>query len=141
MVAAVHFQDFVEQLGLGLHDLDGDTIKIALTDVLPVNTQTVFDSITNHAAMTNENGYTALGHDVLAAWSESAGTATLAGTDVTITATAGGIGQFQYIVMYNDTNASNGLMVYYDHGSAVNLAEGESYVFDILTNILTLVGA
>jgi len=139
MPSPVKFQDFVEQLGLEQHQLNTDTLKMALTNTLPVNTQTVFDAVTNHAAPAAANGYTAGGEDVANIWSESGGTATLNGTDITITATAGGIGPFQYIVLYNDTNPSDMLVVYYDHGSTVNLADGESFVIDILTNIFTLV--
>ena len=138
MVALVKFQDFVEQLGLEQHNLNTDALKFALTNTLPVNTQTVFDAVTNHAAPAAANGYTTGGDDSLNTWSETTGTATLAGTDVTVTATAGGIGPFQYIVLYNDTNPTKMLVAYYDHGSAVTLAEGESFVIDIVTNIFTL---
>ena len=139
MPTPVKFQDFVEQLGLEQHNLNTDTLKFALTNTLPVNTQTVFDAVTNHAAPAAANGYTAGGHDSLNTWAESGGTATLSGTDVTITATAGGIGPFRYIVFYNDTNPTDMLLVYYDHGSSITLADGESFVIDILTNIFTLV--
>lgn len=138
MAAAVKFQDFVEQLGLAQHNLNTDTLNIALTNTAPVNTQTVFDAVTNHAAPAAANGYTSGGHDITNVWSETAGTATLNGTDVTITATAGGIGPFRYIVLYNLTSATERLVMYYDHGSSITLNGGESYVFDILTNLLTL---
>lgn len=138
MVAAVKFQDFVEQLGLAQHNLNTDTLNIALTNTAPVNTQTVFDAVTAHAAPAAANGYTAGGHDITNVWSETGGTATLTGTDVTITATAGGIGPFRYIVLYNVTSATDLLVMYYDHGSSITLASGESYVFDIVTNLLTL---
>lgn len=139
MPSPVKFQDFVEQLGLEQHNLNTDTLKIALTNVLPVNTQTVFDPVTNHAAPAAANGYTAGGDDIINTWTESGGTATLNGSDITFTATAGGIGPFQYIVLYNDTNPTDMLLAYYDHGSSVTLADGESFVFDILTNLFTLV--
>jgi hypothetical protein len=138
MVAAVKFQDFVEQLGLKGHNLNTDTFNIALSNTAPVNTQTVLDLVTNHPPPAAANGYTTGGHDVTNTWSETSGTATLAGVDVTITATAGGIGPFRYIILYNDTSATNLLCMYYDHGSSITLAVGESYVFDITTNLLTL---
>lgn len=138
MPSPVKFQDFVEQLGLEQHQLNTDTLKMALTNTLPVNTQTVFDSVTNHAAPAAANGYTTGGDDTTNSWSETGGTATLAGTGITITATAGGIGPFRYIVLYNDTNPTDMLVFYYDHGSSITLADGESFVIDILTNIFTL---
>lgn len=139
MPSPVKFQDFVEQLGLKGHDLNTDTLKFALTNTLPVATQTAFDPVTNHAAPAAANGYTTGGYDSLNTWSETGGTATLSGTDVTITASGGAIGPFQYIVLYNDTSASDALVFYYDHGTSITLADGESFVIDILTNIFTLV--
>jgi len=138
MATMVKFLDFVEQLGLGEHNLDADTLNFALTDTLPVNTQTVFDDSVDHAAPSAANSYTTGGHDATATWGESGGVATLDGSQVTITATAGGIGPFQYIVLYNDTNATDRLVTYYDHGSSITLADGESFIIDIPTNIFTL---
>lgn len=138
MVALVKFQDFVEQLGLEEHNLNTDTLRIALTNTLPVNTQSVFN-LTNYPAPVAANGYTAGGYDITNVWSESGGTATLNGTDVTVTATGGQIGPFRYIPLYNDTNPTDRVVAYYDHGSSITLEDGESFVFDILTNIFTLV--
>ena len=138
MASMVKFQDFVEQLGLEQHQLSSDIIKVALTNVLPVNTQTVFDPVTNHAAPAAANGYTTGGEDVLNTWVESGGTATLDGTTITYTASGGSIGPFQYAVMYNDTNATDMLVSYWDHGSSITLADGESFVFDVVTNLFTL---
>lgn len=139
MATMTKFQDFVEQLGLKQHNLNTETFKIALTNTAPVNTHTVFAPGTNHPPPAAANGYTTGGHDLTNIWSETAGTATFNGTDVTITATAGGIGPFRYIMIYNDDNVTD--MVgpgFYDHGSSITLNDGESYVFDILTNIFTL---
>lgn len=133
------FQDFVEQLGLEGHQLNTDTLKVALTNTAPVATQTTFDPVTNHAAPAAAAGYTAGGEDVLNTWSETGGTATLAGTDITFTASGGSIGPFRYMVLYNDTSPTDQLVGYYDHGSSITLADGESFVFDILTNLFTLV--
>ena len=138
MASAVKFLDFVEQLGLKQHNLNTDTLKIALSNTSPTNTNTTFAPGGAHPPPAAANGYTTGGHDILNTWSETSGTATLSGTDVTITATAGGIGPFRYIILYNDDNATDMLLQYYDHGSSITLADGESYVFDILTNILTL---
>ena len=138
MASAVKFLDFVEQLGLKQHNLNTDTLKIALSNTSPTNTNTTFAPGGAHPPPAAANGYTTGGHDILNTWSETSGTATLSGTDVTITATAGGIGPFRYIILYNDDNATDMLLQYYDHGSSITLADGEAYVFDILTNILTL---
>lgn len=139
MPTPVKFLDFVEQLGLEQHQLNTDTLKMALTNVLPVNSQTVFDPITDHAVPAAANGYTPGGYDLLNTWGEAAGVATLNGSDITITASGGDLGAFQYIVLYNDTNPTDQLIFYYDHGSPVTLSDGQSFVIDVLTNIFTLV--
>jgi len=44
------FQDFVEQLGLGTHNLNTDTLKVMLTNTAPVATNTVKTDITEISA-------------------------------------------------------------------------------------------
>jgi hypothetical protein len=60
--------------------------------------------------------------------SESAGTATLAGDAVTITAT-GAVPTFRYYGLYNDsaTSPADALIAWWDHGSAVTLANTETF--------------
>lgn len=139
MVAPVKWQDFVEQLGLKGHNLNTDTLKLFATNTAPAATDTVFDPGSAHPPPAAANGYTSGGYDVVNTWSESGGTATLNGTDVTITASGGQIGPFRYLGIYNDDNPTDQLALgYYDHGSSITLEDGESYVFDILTNLFTL---
>ena len=132
------FQDFVEQLGLEQHDLNTDTLKVALTNTAPTPGQTVFN-LTNYPAPAAANGYTVGGEDVTNTFAEASGTATLSGADITYAASGGQLGPFRYMVLYNDTNPTDMVVAYYDHGSSVTLEDGESFVFDILTNIFTLV--
>ena len=138
MVAFNKFRDFVEQLGLEQHQLNTDTLKCALTNTAPVNTQTVFDPVTDHAAPAAANGYTAGGHDTQNTYSEAAGTASCVGTDIVITATAGGIGPFQYVVLYNDTNPTDMLVGWWDYGSGITLADTETFTIDFGSSMFTL---
>lgn len=118
------FLDFTEQLIAGNHDFDAHSFKIALTDTLPVNTQTVLDTVTNHPAPAAANGYAPTATNI--AVSESGGTTTVTGTEVIFTATAGGIGPFRYAILYNDTS-SDYLIAWWDYGSSITLAAGESF--------------
>ena len=123
MPSAVKFQDFSEQLVIGTHDLDTHTFKVALTNSAPVATNTVLANITQ---ISGTNGYTTGGTATTIAVSETTGTTTVTGTQVVFTAT-GAMGPFQYYVLYNDTAASDNLVAYWDHGSAVTLANGETF--------------
>jgi hypothetical protein len=103
------FQDFTEQLIRGIHDWDAHTFKIALTNTLPVNTQTSLDLTPTtglHAPPAAANGYPAGGTATTITLSETTGTTTVQGTQVVFTATAGGIGPFRYAVLYNDNATS-----------------------------------
>ena len=139
MATFTKFQDFVEQLGKGVHQLHaaGHTLKVALTNSAPVATNTVFANITEISA---GNGYTAGGFDIQNDWSETTGTATATAVDVTITASGGSIGPFQYAVIYNDTPTSpaDPLVAYYDYGSSITLADGESLLVDFGASFFTL---
>jgi hypothetical protein len=134
-VALTKFTSFATQVGLKQHDLNADTIKAALTNTAPVAGDTVF-TIGAYPAPAAANGYTALGHDTTNLF--SAGKMT--GTDIVITATAGGIGPFRYVVLYNDTNGTDMLVGWYDYGSSITLLEGETFTidFDGTNGILTI---
>jgi hypothetical protein len=137
MAALVKFQKFVRDLGLGVHNLDTGAIKIYLSNAAP---DVALDAIkTDLAEIATGSGYTGP-VDITAAWSESAGTATLTATDVTITAAGGSIGPFRYVVMFNDTPASplDPLIAYWDYGSAITLADTETFTTDFGASVLTL---
>lgn len=139
------FQDFVEQLGLGKHDLSaaGHVLKVYLSNAIP---SASLDAIkTDLAEITAGFGYTAGGTDVQNTWTESNGTATLQGTKVVITAAGGAVGPFQYVVLYNDTQTApvDPLVAWWDYGSALTLQDGESFSIkfnnsDTAGNIFTL---
>ena len=144
MASYVKFQDFAEQLLKGHHgNLDTSDIKVALTNTLPVNTQTSFDPTTNHAAPGAANGYTARGNTVAGTVSESGGTAKLVLADTTWTATTGGIGPIQYAVLYSEDPTAapaDPLIAYWDYGSSITIANGETFTvdFDDTAGVLTL---
>lgn len=118
------FQDYTEQQQIGTHDWDGHTFKVALTNTAPVATNTILANITQISA---GNGYIAGGNATTIAVSETGGTTTVTGTEVVFTASGGAMGTFQYAVLYNDTAASDNLVGWVDYGSAVTLADTESF--------------
>jgi len=132
------FEDFTEQMAKGIHQLHaaGHTLKVYLTNVLPdANADAIKTDLAEIAA---GNGYTAGGEDVQNDVAEAAGVMSLTGVDVVITAAGGTIGPFRYVVLYNDTAASDNLIAWWDYGSAITLNSGESLTIDFGTEIMTL---
>lgn len=134
------FNPFVEAIAEKVHNLGSDTLKVMLTNTVPVNTNSVKTDITEISA---GNGYTAGGNTAAqTSSSQTSGTYTLVLADpASFTASGGSIATFRYAVLYNDTAASKNLIGWWDYGSAVTLASGDSFTvdFDAGTGVLTLV--
>jgi hypothetical protein len=60
--------------------------------------------------------------------------------DVVFTA-SGAMGPFRYAVLYNDTAASDELIGYWDYGSSITLASGDTFTvdYDATTGVLQIV--
>src|SRR5688572_10327906 len=102
------FQSFVEALAEKVHNLGSDTLKVALTNSAPVNTNTVLANITQIA---NGNGYTTGGTAAtISSSAQSAGTYKLVLADVVFTASGGTMGTFRYVLLYNDTASNDELI-------------------------------
>lgn len=135
MVAFNKFNSFVEALAEKVHNLGSDSLKIALCAAAnaPVASNTVLANLT-------EASYTNLSTRAvsISASSQTSGTYSLVGTDLVLTA-SGAVGPFRYAVLYNDTAASKELIGWWDYGSDVTLANGETFTVDFGSSILTLV--
>ena len=139
MAAFNKFNSFVEALAEKVHNLGSDTLKVMLTNTAPVATNSVKADLTEIAA---GNGYTAGGNTASVTSSTQTGGLyrLVLGDPATWTASGGSIGPFQYAVLYNDTATNDELIGWWDYGSAVTLADGESFAvdFDPTTGVLTL---
>jgi hypothetical protein len=133
------FNSFVEALAEKKHDLGADTLNVLLTNTAPVATDSVKADLTEISA---GNGYTAGGNTAsVTSSAQTSGTYKLVlGDPATWTASGGSIGPFQYAVLYNDTAANDELIGWWDYGSAVTLADGDSFAvdFDPTTGVLTI---
>lgn len=139
MAAFNKFNSFVEDLAEKVHNLHADSLKVVLTNTLPVNTNTILANITQIA---NGNGYTTGGAAAtVSASAQSSGTYKLTLADVVFTASGGSVGPFRYAVLYNDTPTSpvDPLIGWWDYGSAVTLAEFDTFTvdFDATNGVLT----
>jgi hypothetical protein len=131
------FHSFVEALAEKVHNLGADTLKIALTNSAPLATNTVLANITQIAA---GNGYTTGGNQATQTSSaQSGGTYKLVLSDVVFTAT-GSMGPFRYAVLHNETAPNDELIGWYDYGSSITLASGETFTvdFDPINGVLTV---
>ena len=134
MAAYVKFQQFNEDLGLGVHNLNTDTLRIYLTNNAPsVSADLVKADL---VGITEENGYTPV--DINNLYSHTAGVGTLTGDDVVITATTGTIGEFRYVVLYNDTSTLDSLICYWDYSAPITLQAGEEFSINFGVNIFTI---
>ena len=133
------FNSFVEALAEGAHNLGSDTLKVLLTNTAPTASDTVKADLTE---ITAGNGYTAGGNTAsVTSSAQTSGTYKLVlGDPTTWTASGGSIASFRYAVLYNDTATNDELIGWWDYGSSVTLADGESFAvdFDATTGVLTL---
>ena len=115
------FHSFVEALSEKVHNLGTDTLTVALSNTLPVNTNTVLANITQ---ITYTNVSTRVLAGVTSA--QTTGTYKLDANDLVLTA-SGTVPTFRYVVLYNDTATNDELIGWYDYGAAVDLLNGETF--------------
>lgn len=120
------FNSFVEALAEKVHNLGSDTLTVALTNTLPVNTNTQLSNITQIAYTNIQNG-TTTGRNLTGVTSaQTSGSYKLDANDLVLTAT-GTVPQFRYVVLYNDTATNDELIGWYDYGATVDLLNGETF--------------
>ena len=132
------FDSFVEAIAEKTHDLGSDTLKVMLTNVAPVATNTQKSDLTEISA---GNGYTAGGTQAtLTSSSQTSGTYKLVLADVVFTASGGNIGPFQYAVLYNDTATNDELIGWWARAAATTIYDGDSHTidFDPTNGVLTI---
>jgi hypothetical protein len=134
----VKYEVFTENLAEKVHDLDLDTLKVLLSNTAPnAATHATKSDATEISA---GNGYTAGGTDTQNATSRSGGTTSITGVDIVWTASGGSIGNFRYAILYNDTPTSpaDPLIGYWDYGSSITLASGETFTVDFGSSMFTI---
>lgn len=128
MATMTPFDCLVADLAHKAHDLSTDTIKAMLSNTAPSAAWTAKSSVTEIAA---GNGYTAGGATVtITSSGQTGGVYKLVLADIVWTATGGSIGPFRYVILYNDTHASDRLLWSYDYGSAITKGSGETFTVD-----------
>lgn len=133
MATANKFNAWAENM-VEVANLGTDTFVVALTNTAPVATNSVLADIT-------QISYTNLSSRTLttASSSQTSGTYTLAFNDLVLTA-SGNVATFRYVVIYDDTPTSpaDPLVLWYDYGSSITLANGETLTLDFGASVISL---
>lgn len=133
-VALTKIDSFVENLAEKKIDLSGAGLTVALTN-------TAHTATWDELADLTEISYDNLSSRVctVSSSSQTSGTYKLVLDDLVLTA-SGAVGPFQYIYLYDDASTGDKLIGYYDYGSAVTLASGDTFTinFDGSAGVLTI---
>lgn len=125
-MADINFVDsLVAALAAKVHNLGSDQLVVALTNTAPVATNTQLSNLT-------EIAYTNLSsrNVTTTSSSQTSGTYKLVLADLTLTASGGSVGPFRYVVLYNGDATNDEIIGWYDYGSSITLADGESILVD-----------
>lgn len=125
------FQAWAETMVEGAN-LGSDQFVIALSNTAPVATNSVLADITQ-ITYTNLSSRSV----TTTSSSQSSGTYTLVLADLVMTAT-GAVGPFRYVVLFDDTVAGDPLVGWWDYGSSITMANGETFTVDFTGAAITL---
>lgn len=120
-----------------VHNLGSDQLVVALCAAAnaPVATNTQLSDLTqiSYTNLSSRNVTTASS-------SQTSGTYKLTCNDLVLTASGGSVAAFRYVVLYNDTATNDELIGWYDYGSDLTLANGETLTidFDGTNGVLTI---
>ena len=125
------FQAWAETMVEGAN-LGSDQFAVALTNTAPSATNSVIADITqiSYTNLSSRNVTTTSS-------SQTGGVETLVLQDLTMTA-SGSVGPFRYVVLFDDTLAGDPLVGWWDYGSSITMANGETFTVDFTGAAITL---
>lgn len=144
MASFTKLNGFVEHLAEGVHNLGSGQLVIALSNTAPGSEGTPPTGATTACVLANVTQiaytYCSSRNVTTSSSSQSSGTYALVCSDLVLTASGGSIGPFRYVYLYNDTPTSpaDPLIGYWDYGSALTVADGETFTVDFGANVLTV---
>ena len=134
MATFVKFQPFVDNCMEGIFTLGTDQLQVALTT--HANTPAITDGVLGDLT---EIAYTNLSTQEIVTISstQTAGVYTLVLTDLVLTA-SGAVATFRHVVVFDQTAAADQLIAWFDYGSDVTLANGETFTVDFGASLFSL---
>jgi len=135
MATYTKFQAFVDNLAEGAFTFSTDTLQVALSNAANPPSASL-DAV---LADFTQIAYTNLSTQVITTISstQTAGTYSLVLTDLILTA-SGAVAPFQYVTIFDQTAANDELIAFFDYGSEVTLASGETFTIDFGSSLFTL---
>ena len=133
------FNQFVEDIHNGVHNLGSDTLKVAVTTAAnapSASLDAVGADVVVVAKLETDTGSTIM---TTSSSTETGGIYSLVLLDKVITASTGDIGPFQWVIIYNDTPTSpaDPLIAYFDYGSEITVLQNETFTLDFGTSLFT----
>jgi len=122
-------EQFTEDLAHKVHNLGSDSLEVTLTNaanpilvtnsVLADLTPIAYTNLSARGLTTSTSG-------------QASGTYDLVLNDITLTASGGAVAGFRYIGVFNQTSSTptDALICFFDYGSDLVLADGESLTVD-----------
>lgn len=141
MATFVLADDFGQDLGTKVHNMNTDSFILMLSNTAPVqDTVSVYTDITQIATgsgyvqFSGANVDHELDGDSYAETGAGTGVWRYTSSDEVFTAAGGSIATFRYIVMVNNTDAAGSVVGYLDYGSAVDVTVGNTFTVDVGAN-------
>lgn len=131
MAAYNKYNQLAQDLPTKVHNLNSDTLKIALTNTAPLATHALLSDITEIGV---GFGYVAGGNvATFSTGAQTSGTYKLVLAAVTFVASGGNINAFRYAVLYNSTPVSplKPLIGYFDYGTSITVTSGNSFTVQL----------
>ena len=114
-----------DQLTLALSNTagDADATKATLAQI----TETTYTNLFTRNLTTSSS-------------SQTGGTYSYVPADLVLTSSGGTTGPFRYVITYDNTPTSpaDPLICWHDYGSAVTLQDGETFTYDVGSNLFTV---
>ncbi len=132
MAAYNKFNPFAAYMPNGAVNIASDTIKVMLTNTVPVATNGVYSDISTNE-LASGAGYTTGGATVtLVSSTQTSGTYKYTASMANPTWTASGsMGPFRYAVMYDSSASTKALIGWWDYGSALTLSTTQTFTITL----------